>query len=352
MHTIAVAGHICVDLWPRVDARTLLAPGRIIEVGPLAMTLGGPVGNTGRALMALGVDARAVTCVGDDGLGEFVRATLAAEGRSTAGLRTIPGASTSYSLILESPGLDRTIWHNVGANAEFDGAGIDLDGVDLLHVGYPPLLPALLGDNGKPLADMLAGARAAGITTSVDLAVVDPQSPVARLDWERILAAMAAQADVLTPSLDDLTSALRIEQPYSADLAEHLAGRLIEWGSAVVALSAGEHGLFVRTASAGRLSDAGRAFTGRSSAWADRRMYLPPLWTAEPVTTLGAGDACSAGLLYGLAVGADVEDAVRLAAACAAAAVSGRHTTPGAICDLRPDLAPLFDPPLNDATRP
>jgi sugar/nucleoside kinase (ribokinase family) len=343
MHAIAVAGHSCVDLRPHLDAGAQLAPGRLIEVGPLTMSLGGPVGNTGRDLALLGADLRVATNVGPDALGEFVRRTLSDDPRTTEQVTVIPGASTSYSLILEPAGLDRTIWHNVGANAAFDGRALDLDGLDLLHLGYPSLLPALLADDGTPLCELLSRARAAGVTTSVDLAVVDPASPAGRLDWQQILARVVAQTDVLTPSLDDLTSALHIEEPYSVELVEHLLARLLDWGAAVAAVSAGAHGLFIRTATPARLAAAGRALADRSSQWADRRLHQPPVRTGEPATTNGAGDASTAGLLFAIAVGAELDQAALLATACAAVVLSGGATSPSTVRALRPELAGLFD---------
>ena len=41
---------------------------------------------------------------------------------------------------------------------------------------------------------------------------------VAELDWRGILAMMAGKTDVFSPSLDDLTSALRIDEPFSLAL--------------------------------------------------------------------------------------------------------------------------------------
>jgi sugar/nucleoside kinase (ribokinase family) len=343
MHAIALTGHICVDIRPELGPGVKLAPGRLLEVGPLAMSLGGCVGNTSRDLSALGADVTVTTGVGEDSLADFVRASLASQPGTRTRLATVPGSSTSYSIILEPAGVDRTIWHNVGANAGFDGSAITTDGVDILHLGYPPLLPRLLDNDGAPLHDLLARARSAGTTTSVDLAVVDPQSPTARLDWPAILARTAAQSDVLSPSLDDLTSALGIEEHFSAGLVERLTDQLLEWGAGIVALSAGTNGLFVRTASSARLAAAGRGIGRRATEWADRRLHVPPVWTGTPITTNGAGDASTAGLLYGIAADADLEQTTLLAAACSAVIVSGRPTSAAAVCDLRPELSDALE---------
>jgi sugar/nucleoside kinase (ribokinase family) len=343
MLSIAVAGHICVDIRPELTGQTGFDPGRLVAVGPVAMTLGGSVGNTGLGLAALGADVSLFTSVGDDDLGRFVQLELAEVPARRVVAQVLTGASTSYSLILEPSGVDRTIWHNVGANAGFTGAGIDFAGVGVFHLGYPPLLPALLMEDGEPLRRLLASARARGATTSVDLAVVDPASPTGSFDWPAIVKNMAAQCDVLSPSLDDLTSALAVDEPYSAGLVERLAALLISWGAAVVAISAGPHGLFLRTAGEDRLVLAGRALEPHAREWADRAIRIPAITVADPVTTNGAGDASSAGLVFGLARGIGPKASAALAAACAAVVVSGSRPDAEAVAALRPDLASVFD---------
>jgi sugar/nucleoside kinase (ribokinase family) len=342
MHRIAIAGHICVDLRPQLGANAGLDPGKLIEVGPVAITLGGAVGNTGADLVALEAPVSVSTCIGDDELGRLVLAELAADPLMTSNLHVVAGLSTSYSLVLEPAGSDRTFWHHVGANAAFTGLAEDANGSDLFHLGYPPLLPGLLTDGGAPLHQLLARVRAAGATTSVDLAVVDRESPGADFDWELILSRMCSETDVISPSLDDLTSALAITEPYSHGLVERLADQLLAWGVAVVALSAGERGLYVKTAHRARLRRAGRALAPYADDWAHRMIRVPPVWVQAPVTTNGAGDASTAGLLFGIASGAGPDGAARLAAACSAALVSGRTTTRPALLALSPDLAPLL----------
>lgn len=342
MRTIAIAGHVCIDVRPHLAAGTGLDPGKLIEVGAADVTLGGVVGNTALDLAALGAHVRVFATTGDDVFGGIVAAELAADPLIEAHPRVVPTASTSYSLIVEPPGVDRTIWHHVGANALFDGADLDTRGVDLLHLGYPPLLPGLVVDDGEPLVSALGRAKGLGVTTSVDLAVVDPLSPVAHHDWQRILMRMAGVTDVVSPSLDDLTSMLRIEEPYSPELVDRLARLLLGWGAAVVAISAGEHGLHLVSGSTERLQSAGRALAPHAELWADRTVTVPTVVLGVPVTTNGAGDASSAGLLYGIGCGAGPEGSALLAAACAGVHVGGGRTTPDAVARIRPDLAPLF----------
>lgn len=343
MRPIAVAGHLCLDLAPGLGSATDLEPGRLFSVGALTVEAGGAVANTGGALTDLGVDVAAIACIGDDELGGLLVDRLRAEGFALPRLTTVPGTTTSYSLVIEKPGIDRTFWHHTGANDHFDGSTVPVDGHDLLHLGYPSLLPALLTDDGRPLHRLLARARAAGVTTSLDLAVVDRDSPTGRLDWSAILSSALSETDIISPSLDDLTSALGIDESYSPELVDRLADRLLDAGAAVVAISAGAHGLRLRTAGAERLAAGGRALAPLAEAWGDRRVTGQPHRIDRPLTTNGAGDASTAGLLYAIAYGTTAEHAVALSAACSAAVIRGERPTPAAIGRLDPTLRPLVE---------
>lgn len=344
MGRIAVAGHLCLDLTPRIGQGTDLSPGRLFEVGALRVDLGGSVANTGFALADLGARVTPFACIGDDELGSLLLARLRGEGMTATSLTSISGASTSYSLVIEKPGIDRTFWHHTGANAHFDGSTVNVEGFELLHLGYPPLLPALVKDTGRPLRDLLGRARDAGTTTSLDLAVIDPASATGVLDWAAILERVLPETDIISPSLDDLTSALGIDEPYSPQLVDRLAERLLDAGAAVVAISAGVHGLSMRTAGADRLRSGGRALAPLATSWANLQLSGTAHRIDRPVTTNGAGDASTAGLLYALASGAPAIHAVALATACSAAVIRGERPTPGAIARLDPTLRELVAP--------
>jgi sugar/nucleoside kinase (ribokinase family) len=341
VHSIAVAGHICVDLTPELRAGEEPAPGQLVEVGPLAIRVGGSVANTGLVLADLGAVVTPYATIGADGLGALLTGELHGRGLDTSHVAVSPEAATSYSVVVERPGQDRTFWHHTGANVLFDGADVDSGSSGILHVGYPPLLPALVTGGGAPLARLLARAQAAGVTTSVDLSVVDHTSAAGAVDWDSIFTAMCAHTDVLSPSLDDLTSALRIEEEFSIALVDRLAARFLAGGVAVVAISAGPHGLFLRTGTVERFRSSGRALADVAH-WADRSIDVPPVAVDDVVTTNGAGDAASAGLLFAIATGASLEEAGRLSVACSAAMIQGRRATPATIATVIPELGGLL----------
>jgi len=318
MRSVVVAGHVCVDLIPGVPGRAATAPGELLEVGPLTLAGGGCVANTGGALAALGADVVVVADAGDDELGAVLVQLLRACGTRTDQVRLRRGRSTSYSLVFEGGGRDRSLWHHVGANAEWDGTAVDLTGARLLHVGYPSLLPALIADGGRPLEALLGRARAAGITTSLDLAVIDPASAAAREDWPALLGRVLPLVDVFSPSVEDVRTALRVEQ--GVELRE-TARMLLELGPAMVLLTAGPAGLQLSTGDAARVGTAGGLLEGRAG-WSDQEHFVAPP-RVDVRTTLGAGDAATGGLLFGLVEGLDPRRSLDLAARTAAARVAG-----------------------------
>ncbi len=336
MKSVVVAGHICLDLVPGFDAAPSIEPGRLIGVGPIGLAPGGCVGNTGPALAALGVPTRLVTNVGTDALGSVLVALLGATSVDTGDIASVAGMGTSYSIVLDIPGRDRTFWHHIGANAAFDGAGVlDLIAAAadhpvgtapagvweaILHIGYPTHLPGLYAGGGAALVRLVAAARSADATISIDTAEIDRASDAGAVDWESILALTLPKVDVMKSSVDDLT-AMMPGRAGSRPIA--WADGLVEFGVAVAVVTVGAGGLYVRTGSHRRIEDASAALRTSTADWADRELWVPPLAT-RVIATTGAGDSAAAGFLAGLSAGRGVAESALLSAAAAAARISGR----------------------------
>ena len=331
MRRARVAGHLCVDLIPALTT-PVPGPGALAEAGPIELRLGGCVANTGVALAALGAPVELVAVLGDDLLGNAVATLLKSSAVGSQRLQRISGLATSYSVVLQPPAQDRSFLHHVGTNAAFDGADVSVDHTDLLHVGYPQLLPRLLDNGGAGLADLLARARDAAVTTSVDFAAVDPEHARAH-QWPALLRRWAPLIDVLTPSLDDLqplygSDRLAVADGWgTADLpaapaAVRVSEELVRAGVAVALVTAGQAGMCLRTAGLERLHRGGRVLRDLAPAWANRQLWAPAS-RVEPVRTAGAGDTATAGLLYGLLTGLTAERALLLATSAAALHVAG-----------------------------
>lgn len=217
---------------------------------------------------------------------------------------------SSYSIVVEQGQHDRTFWQYEGSNATFDPRLVDLDfpRPSVFHLGYPSLLP-LTCTEPSAIAEAFRAAKERNITTSLDLAHVGEGSLASRVDWGAWFARTLPMVDICSPSWDDVTSALGDHGPPSRTLLEQTADRMLSSGVAVVALSAGSFGFVLHTASADRLRAAGAAFSGREEVWANRRLWFPAESVDDPVTTVGAGDSLTGGLLHAIVVGMTPDEA-------------------------------------------
>ncbi len=347
---VVVAGHICLDVIPPFGARggkvdLSALPGTLVTVGPAITATGGPVSNTGLSLHRLGVPTRLMGKVGDDLFGHAVLDLLRGAGDALAeGMIVVPGESTSYSVVVSPPGVDRFFLHSPGANDTFRAADVDLarlGGARLFHFGYPPLMRQMYADGGKELAELLARVKAEGLTTSLDMAYPDPESDAGRADWETILTRTLPHVDIFLPSLDEILYMLdrprfdtlsgegEMARKADAALLGELAGRLIELGTAVVVIKLGDQGLYLRsTPDASRIEAMGRAAPPEAAAWAGREM-LAPCFAADVVGTTGAGDSTIAGFLAGWLKGLTPEDVMTGAVAVGGFNVESADATSG-----------------------
>lgn len=340
MKPVVVAGHVCLDLTPAWNSEPAIDAGRLIGVGPLAVSPGGCVGNTGPALVALRVPTWLVADAGSDELGRILVEMLAASTADTAGIARLDGRATSYSIVVDYGGRDRTFWHHVGANEAFDGNGLlerieaaqtagasadrAADGAGqrevILHLGYSTHLPALYAAGGAVLTRLVETARTKGALISLDMAEVDAASGARSVDWERMLARLLPAVDVMKASVDDLAAMM----PRRAGLAPaDWAALLVELGAAASLVTAGPGGLYLRTGPEPRIRTAARSLRAATANWSNRDIWVPTLATRVLVTT-AAGDVAAAGFLAGLSSGQGPAECALLAAASAAARISGR----------------------------
>lgn len=344
---VVVAGHVCLDVVCGVAADRLeLEPGGLVEVRGTHLATGGAVSNTGLALQRLGVRTRLMGSVGDDALGDVLRGALRSAGADdTSGIATVEGASTSYTMVLTPPGGERMFLHEPGANSVFDLETVDLqrvEGARLFHFGYPPLMPRLFREGGRPLAELLRAVRERGVSVSLDMAMPDPASPSGRADWRGILELSLPHTDVFMPGFDELQVLLHdVERAgggaprpprgvgsIDAARVSQLAGELLAMGARMVVLKMGPAGVYLRTSDAAALRGMGPAGPRDVRAWAARELWLPSL-RVEVVNTVGAGDATCAGFIAALLRGLDAEASLAVAAAVGAYCVEARDAAGG-----------------------
>ena len=249
---------------------------------------GGAGANTAAWLAALGADPLLVARVGDDPAGQQVADGLAAAGVECA-FTVDRAAPTCCVVVLVDRHGQRTMLADRGANGRFSPADLpDLvaaarAGARHLHLsGY-----LLLDASSRPAAvAALAGAAAAGLTTSID-----PQAARLITDPETFLTAVHG-VDLLLPNQAELAALTGSADPASAV-------RLLDRVGAVA----------VTTASAG-------------ATWVDRDgVVTVPGEPAACVDSTGAGDAFDAGLLVAWLAGAGPAEAVRAGVAAGTRAV-------------------------------
>jgi sugar/nucleoside kinase (ribokinase family) len=339
---ILVAGHICVDIIPAWPANaeslaTTFVPGKLNLVGPAVVSTGGAVSNTGIALHRLGMPVQLMGKVGPDLFGRALLDVIRSYAPTlTDGMIVDPDADSSYTLVINPPGVDRIFLHCPGANDTFSAADVDLDKVrkaPVFHFGYPPLMRRMYLNDGAELAALLAAVQSTGATTSLDMAQPDPASEAGRVNWRRLLEAVLPQVDLFVPSLDEIR--LMLGPPYShthppdLPLLQAIAAELLGLGAAVVALKLGDAGLYLRTTpDPQRLTDAGHLLAPLPDEWLGREL-LTPCFQSTVAGTTGAGDCTIAGLLASLRQGASPEQALSLATAVGAASVESPDATGG-----------------------
>ena len=348
-----VAGHICLDITPELQTANnladLLTPGRLLRVGPADVHTGGCVANTGMALQKFGVSTRLVARVGQDNFGDTVLEIAGSSGADCALIRD-RDASTSYSVVLAPPGIDRIFLHHAGANESFCESDIPdsvLAGAKLIHFGYPPLMPAMCRDHGEPLKRLFTRAHALGLATSLDMAAIDPSSDAAQLDWPALLQNVLPMVDCFFPSAEelcqmldppryaewltrslgnDVTAVLDIDR----DIAP-LAARLIAMGGKIIGIKCGAKGLYYQTGNLQELKSI--PLLVNASLWADRKGFQPAYRPARVVSATGAGDTCIAAFLVSLLESSRMETCFQRAAAEGACCVEA--------CDALSGLLPF-----------
>ena len=351
MRKIIAAGHICIDITPVFPTQRaygelteLLIPGKLIHMDGADVHTGGSVANTGLALKLLGNDVCLMGKIGNDAFGSMVQSVLA--GYGAGGLLMDEGSSTSYSVVLAVPGMDRIFLHDPGANDTFSSGDIPDDALEdavLFHFGYPPLMKKMYENDGSELTAVFRRMKEHGIATSLDFAAIDPESPAGRADWRKILAGVLPYVDFFVPSFEELCfmldrpryerlSALSGNITEGLDIAKEvapLADYLMQMGCKVVVIKCGTSGMFYRTADRDALAQIGSRLSLNLNAWAGKAGHQPCFRADTVRAGTGAGDTSIAAFLTAVLSGRSPAESVALAAAEGACCVTGYDALSG-----------------------
>ena len=346
---IAVAGHISLDITPvfqnsgKQKLSELFQPGKLLKVGKAMMCTGGAVSNTGLGLKRLGADVVLMAKIGDDYFGNALQDMIRAHGCETC-ITQVPGENTSYTIVLAPRGLDRFFLHDPGCNDTFGYEDVDLQKAGEavhFHFGYPPIMRRFYQDDGEELVRLYKKIKSMGLTTSLDLVAVDPDSEAAGKDWETILERVLPYVDFFLPSIEELGYMLDRpmycrwqERAGGEDVTgilslkedvEPLASRALSMGARCVLLECGAAGMYLKTAPGPVWKECLPDFAGWEDVSHFEDSYVPDC----VLSGTGAGDTSIAAFIKAMLDGCAPIECVRLAAATGASCVTAYDALSG-----------------------
>ena len=347
-----VAGHICLDIFP-----TFLAPpgpggfrpGALYKVGPAVRSTGGAVANTGLALHRLGISVSLMGKVADDLFGQEILNIVAAQGEGAGlakGMKIAKGETSSYTVVINPPGIDRTFLHCHGCNDTFSAADLNEDvlkGARLFHFGYPPLMRSMYVNGGAELLAIMKRVKELELGTSLDMAFPDPTSEAGSVDWLAILTSVLPYVDIFSPSIEELL--LMLDRPTwqklmakgHIDLAKDItvemlrafSQKLLNLGAAAVMIKLGDQGAYMRVSDdIVRIKAMGRLSPTDILAWVGQEAHSP-CFKVNVAGTTGSGDCTIAGMLSGVLRGFSPQEALQFGVAVGACSVEKPDATSG-----------------------
>ncbi len=317
MKRIVLAGNSIVDVIKYIDA--FPQKGNLCQIARIVPGVGGCVPNTGIVLKTLAPETLSVAAlsrIGRDENGAFIRRELEKRGVDAGGLREDPALPTSFSDVMTLPNGERTFFCAAGANAAFCEEDVPVGSLrcDLFHLGYLLLLSALdLPDAryGTKAAKLLSAVQAQGVRTSIDVV-----SAEGRRFAETVLPALRYCDYVVINEIE----AGRIA---GIPLREGHALRTENLRAACESLRRAG----VRRTVAIHCPELGCALDAAGNFTVVPSLDLPPSYIAGSV---GAGDAFCAGMLYSFANGTGAEEGLRLASCAAACCLHAPDAVSGA----------------------
>lgn len=350
---VIAAGHICIDITPVFpDKKTsnigdVLQPGKLIQMGKAEVSTGGAVANTGLGMKVLGADVTLMGKLGCDEFGDMICGILDKYDAASGMIRSSE-VSTSYSVVLAVPGIDRIFLHNPGANNCFHADDIKEDAIKdaaLFHFGYPTLMKSMYENDGEELVALFKKVKSLGLATSLDLSAVDPDTEAGKADWYKILSKVMPYVDFFVPSVEELCFMLDKERfddwqrrAAGKDITEildpdkdikPLAKKCMELGAKVLLLKCGAPGMYFASASSDVLERVGSKVELDCDRWADLSIFEKSYIPEKILSGTGAGDTSIAAFLTSMLNGEEPEMCLHLAAGTGASCVASYDALSG-----------------------
>ena len=314
---ICCAGNMLVDItypietWPKQNELTHITEG-------IESSTGGAVCNTITDLARLDPNLPLVASgfAGHDTEGDFMLREMGKYPNIDLSMVRRDGR-TSFTLVMSNNQTkERTFFQHAGANAYYGEEHIDWDklDVDIFHIGYILLLPALDAPDeeyGTKMARLLHRAQKKGFKTSIDVVSESGDRfaklviPALKYTDYCVINELEAQQTTGVP-LRDEDGKLHMENMPIA------LNKLKELG--------------VSTWAVIHCPEVGCGIDEKGEFFAVPSLKLP---TGYIKGTVGAGDAFCAGILYAAEMDMSMEDALKLGACSAAASLSEVNASDG-----------------------
>lgn len=312
---ITIAGNIIVDTIKYV-ARYPRA-GMLSVIDSLDISVGGVLGNTivDLAKMDPALKLTALGCVGTDENGERSRVHLETHDIDTSGLVTLQDHTTSFTdAIQDRETGQRTFLTYGGANDVFGYESIDYASLDtdIFHLGYALLLKMMDSadeEYGTVMAKTLAKVQSMGIKTSMDVVSEDS------LRAAKIVRCSLKYCNYFIANEEETSTATAVP-------ARDEQGKLIHENMEKIL-----QGLFtlgVKELAVIHCPEGGFAMDAQGRYFEMKSFNLPDGFI---VSSVGAGDAFCAGMLYGLYNEWAIEKSLAFANGAAAACLHGSGGT-------------------------
>ena len=233
------------------------------------------------------------------------------------GIITSSESTTSYSIVISPHGSDRRFLHHPGANDDFCADDIQYTQIKeekIFHFGYPPLMKNMYINDGSQLAELFKKVKGCGLTTSLDMAYPDPNSPSGKANWRATLCKVLPYVDIFVPSIDEIFFMLNKTEfsNLTLNLLERVSGELLDMGTKMVLLKLGDQGLYLRTAEFYPGMNFGRIDFTNNQQWSGFKTWAP-CFEVDVAGTTGSGDVTVAGFLAALIHGLPPMDCVTFA---------------------------------------
>lgn len=349
-----VAGHACVDITPifpksksAASLNEILCPGKLVQMDGVDIHTGGLVSNTGLAMKFFGANVSLIAKIGKDAFGDILKRIYAEYGAADD-LIEDGESSTSYSIVLAVPGIDRLFLHDPGANDTFSFDDIPREKISdaaLFHFGYPPLMKKMYEHEGMELVKMMKYLKEHGIATSMDMAAVDAESPAGHADWRKILTNVLPYVDFFAPSIEELCFMLDrskydewVKRAAGNDITltldiesdiKPLAKECVQMGAKVLLIKCGAPGFYYKTPSESKLAEIGDRLELPPEDWANREGFERSYAPVKVLSATGTGDTTVAAFLTAILKGYHFDMCIHLASAAGASCVEAYDAISG-----------------------